>query len=348
MSSKKYADGITQAMNEAIKDKNTIIIGQGVSDYKGIFGTTLEAQKICKDRVVETPIAEESVTGICIGLALNGMYPINTHIRSDFVLLAFNQIVNHAAKYKYMFGGIFNVPMMIRMVIGRSWGQGAQHSQSIQSMLAHVPGLVVVMPSSPSSIISSYRYAREIHKGPVIMIEHRLMYDIEFQEINEGDLTIFGSRIVRTGEDVTIVATSIMVVEAKRAAKLLEKYNISLEIIDMHSISHPDVEMIKNSVKKTGRLIVADTSWKKYGVCSEVIRIVSEDETVKLKSSPITLGMADAPCPTAKALEDNYYPEVSDIIASVLKIAGKEEELKHIIPERNSMRDYYKEFKGPF
>ena len=186
-------------------------------------------------RVIETPLAEDSIAGICIGAALNGMYPVNTHIRADFALLIFNQLVNLAAKYKYMFGGRFNVPMMMRLVIGRSWGQGAQHSQSIQSLLAHIPGLVVVMPSSSKTIEWSYYEAINKYKGPVVMLEHRLLYEIEFddeEEITKVGLT--GSSIVRKGKDITIIATSIMVLEAKRAAKTLSRHNIEVEVIDLH------------------------------------------------------------------------------------------------------------------
>lgn len=132
-----YRDGLSVAMRSALSDHNkTIIIGQGVTDFKGIFDTLTGLHKEYPGRVIETPLSEDAVTGICIGAALNGLYPINTHIRADFGLLAANQIINMAAKYKYMFGGHFSVPMMVRMVIGRSWGQGAQHSQSLQSLFA--------------------------------------------------------------------------------------------------------------------------------------------------------------------------------------------------------------------
>ena len=175
----KYVEGISIAMNQALSEQdNTIIIGQGVTDFKAIFGTLEGLKSEHPDRIIETPISEESVLGFCVGAALNGAYPINTHIRADFSLLAFNQIINLAAKYKYMFGGLFSVPMLIRMVIGRSWGQGAQHSQSLQSLFSHIPGLHVIMPSHPKDIIELYRHARQNINGPTISLEHRLMYDL--------------------------------------------------------------------------------------------------------------------------------------------------------------------------
>lgn len=347
--SKTYKKAIASAMSEAMEaNKNTIIIGQGVTDFKGIFDTMIGFSEKYPDRIIETPLAEDSVAGICIGASLNGGYPINTHIRADFGLLIFNQLINLAAKYKYMFGGLFEVPCMFRMVIGRSWGQGAQHSQSLQSLMAHIPGLAVVMPADPNSIEESYRYAVQKHKGPVVMLEHRLLYELDFEDDdNKLSHPLFGSKLEREGEDITIVATSVMVLEAKRAAKHLEDSGISAEIINLHSISHPDKEMILKSVKKTGRLLVADTSWPEYGVCSEINRIINEHNPKILKSPTKSLGMVSTPCPTAKALEDMYYPDVHDIVkASACSVIGDENNIE--LPKKESMTDFYKHFKGPF
>ena len=340
MSSNTYRAALEVAMNEAMNNNpNTMIIGQGVADFKGLFGTTGGLAKKYPTRVIETPLAEDSIACICIGAALNGMYPINTHIRADFGLLVFNQLINLAAKYRYMFGGLFEVPMMMRMIIGRSWGQGAQH----------IPGLVVVMPASSRSIKASYDFAIKYHKGPVVMLEHRLMYELEF----EGEELIlqnplFGSILENVGTDVTVVATSVMVLEAKRAAKYLEDYGISVEIIDLHSISHPDIEMILESVKKTGKLLVADTSWAQYGVSAEINRIINERDTGVLKAPSISLGMQPAPCPTAKALEDLYYPDVHDLVNAIASLHSNNLNHSVPLPEKQSMTDYYKHFKGPF
>jgi acetoin:2,6-dichlorophenolindophenol oxidoreductase subunit beta len=350
MSTNTYRKALEVAMNKAMdENENTLIIGQGVADFKGLFGTTSGLAIKYPNRVIETPLAEDSIAGICIGASLNGMYPINTHIRADFGLLVFNQLINLAAKYKYMFGGLFEVPMMMRMIIGRSWGQGAQHSQSLQSLMAHIPGLVVVMPASPQSILESYDFAVNHHRGPVVMLEHRLMYEIEFEN-RKTNLSnpLMGSILEREGKDVTIVATSVMVLEAKRTADYLASNGISVEIIDLHSISHPDKKMITESVKKTGKLLVVDTSWTQFGVAAEINRIINESDPSILKSPSISLGMAQAPCPTAKALEDIYYPDVHDIVVEVLKLAGNPDKLQTTIPQKQSMTDFYKHFKGPF
>ena len=350
MSSNTYRAALEVAMNDAMDNNpNTMIIGQGVADFKGLCGTTGGLAKKYPTRVIETPLAEDSIAGICIGAALNGMYPINTHIRADFGLLVFNQLLNLAAKYRYMFGGLFEVPMMMRMIIGRSWGQGAQHSQSLQSLLAHIPGLVVIMPASSRSIKASYDFAINNHKGPVVMLEHRLMYELEFEgEELKLENPLFGSIQENIGTDVTVVATSVMVLESKRAAKYLEEFGISVEIIDLHSISHPDKEMILKSVKKTGKLLVADTSWSQYGVSAEINRIINESDPSLLKSPSISLGMQPAPCPTAKALEDLYYPDVHDLVNSIASLHFNDSNHKIPLPEKQSMTDFYKHFKGPF
>ena len=344
----KYREALAIAMAEAMEDPKTLLIGQGVTDFKGIWGTTTGLGKRFPGRVIEAPLSEDGIAGVCIGASLNGMYPINTHIRADFGLLIFNQLINLAAKYRYMFGGLFEVPMMFRMVIGRSWGQGAQHSQSFQSLLGHIPGLMVLMPSSPKSIIASYRHAREHHKGPVVMFEHRLMYELEFDnEDSEIILDPFASRIERIGSDLTIVATSVMVLEAVRAANYLSQFDINVEIIDLHSISHPDNELIFASVKKTGRLLVVDTSWLQYGVAAEMSRLIAERDPSILKCPIKSLGMQPAPCPTAKTLEDFYYPDVRDIVESVvLQVKGASHNVP--LPQKQAMTDFYKHFKGPF
>jgi len=346
-----YREALHASMDDALtRFPEVIIMGQGVDDHKGTFGSTSNlAEKHGNDRVFDIPLSEEGNTGIAIGASLNGVYPIQTHIRNDFSLLAMSQIVNTAAKYKYMYGGHFNVPFLMRMIIGRSWGQGAQHSQSLQSLFAHIPGLVVLMPSSADAVLESYNFAVEHYKGPVISIEHRLLYDYSYKsnynkDVVKGDA--FSSKLVRTGTDITIVATSIMVIEAQRVADYLAKeFDINCEIIDLHSISHYNKDMILQSVTKTGNLIIADTSWQAYGVCAEISRIVCEYDPRILKGPVVSLGMQPSPCPTTKKLEDLFYPDDYTFTKKIVEmVRGK----NHRLTIEKSLNETYKSFKGPF
>jgi acetoin:2,6-dichlorophenolindophenol oxidoreductase subunit beta len=349
-----YRDAILQTTRQAMSDRPEIIIlGQGANDFKGIFGSTRGlVEEFGEERVLDMPLAEEGMTGIALGAALNGLYPIITHIRTDFSLVAMNQMINLVAKYKYMFGGRFEVPMLIRMIIGRSWGQGAQHSQSPQSLFAHHPGLTVVMPSNAQSILESYPFFMSDYHSPVISIEHRLLYDINFHVNEPASATrdqILTSHQVREGKDITIVATSVMVLEATRAANhLAEVSDIDCEIIDLNCVSHPDKEMILNSVAKTGRLLIADTSWQAYGVSAEICRIVCEHNPSALKSPVVTMGMQPSPCPTAKALEDMFYPNLQTLTDAIARLVKGKTDHAVPLPSETSYADIYKRFKGPF
>ncbi|MFH1368237.1 MAG: transketolase C-terminal domain-containing protein [Elusimicrobiota bacterium] len=348
-----YREAIAQSMRSALKDNpKSIIYGLGVTDFTGIFGTTLNLEKeFGSDRVFDTPLSEESMTGFSVGAALNGIYPIHIYIRVDFLMLAMNQIVNSIAKYKYMYGELFDMPLLMRAIIGRSWGQGAQHSQSLQALFAHIPGLTVIMPSSAQSVIDNYSYAVNKYKSPVLSLEHRLLYDFSFnpEEGSKAANNPFTSHIVKPGKDVTIAATSFMVVEAKNAANFVkEKEGIDAEIIDLHCISHMDAQLLLESVRKTGRLIVADTGWPSFGVCSEVCRIISSCAPELLKKPVINISMAPVPCPTAKTLENYFYPDIGTLVDSIYKLVlGKERHGKEL-PSADLKRKLYKEFKGPF
>jgi acetoin:2,6-dichlorophenolindophenol oxidoreductase subunit beta len=349
----KYREALFECMDGAMAgNDDAFIIGQGVDDHKGIFGTTLGlAEKYGAGRVMDTPLAEEAITGISVGASLNGMYPIMTHIRADFMLLATNQIINLVAKYRYMFGGLFKVPMLIRAVVGRSWGQGAQHTQSLQSLFAHIPGLTVIMPSDSSAILSAYPHVINHLEAPVISFEHRLLYELDFTIDRQQIAAISNpltSRLKRTGSDVTVVATSIMVLEAERAAEHLATAGIECDVIDLNCISNPDTAMIISSVEKTGRLLIADTSWQAYGVAAEICRIICEQAPSALQAPVVTMGMSPAPCPTAKTLEDLYYPDLHDLCDAIGRLVSGSDQHGIDLPEKKPMTDTYKHFRGPF
>ncbi|MCG9875861.1 MAG: alpha-ketoacid dehydrogenase subunit beta [Leptospiraceae bacterium] len=344
-----YKNAIFQAMDSILAEKeNSIILGQGVTDPTSIFGTTKGlAEKYGESRVIDMPIMEEGMTGIGVGAALNGIYSIQTHIRVDFLILASNQLINMAAKYKYMFDGSFEVPMLIRAVVGRSWGQGPQHSQSLQSLFGHIPGLTVIMPSNANDALDGYIYAAKNHKGPVISIEHRLLYDLSFYRHKTENYS-FQTKIVQSGDSVTIVASSYMVQEAQRAADWVkEKHNISCEIIDVFNISNIDHDLIFTSIQKTGRLIVADTSWLPYGVCAEVSRGVLERDPSILKKKVINLGLQHTPTPTSHKLEKHFYPDMGSLVDSIYKLVFNESH-KESIPNEVYIKGLQSKFKGPF
>lgn len=317
-----------QAIGEAIdlcmaQDPNVYTVGLGVPDPKGVFGTTLGLQqKYGPSRVMDMPASENAMTGVAIGSALLGMRPIMVHQRLDFALLAVEQIVNQAAKWHYMFGGQSSVPMVTRMVIGRGWGQGPQHSQSLQAWFAHIPGLKVVMPSSPYDakglLISSIE-----DNNPVVFLEYRWLYNLT-GHVPEGiyRVPLGRARVAREGKDVTIAAISYMTVEALRAADMLSKDGIGAEVVDIRTLRPYDEETVLGSVRKTGRLIVADTAWKSAGFSAEIVARAAEDALSYLKCPPLRVALPDAPTPTTPALAGHYYPRAYHIAAAARSMFG--------------------------
>jgi pyruvate/2-oxoglutarate/acetoin dehydrogenase E1 component len=319
-----------EAIREAIdlcmaKDPTVYIIGLGVPDPKGIFGTTLGLQeKYGLLRVSDMPVSENAMTGVAIGSALTGMRPIMTHQRFDFVLLAMEQLVNQGANWHYMFGGLMRIPLVVRLIVGRGWGQGPQHSQTLQAWFAHIPGLKVVMPTTPYDskglLISSIE-----DDNPVIFIEHRWLHNT-LGQVPEGiyRVPLGKAKIVREGRDLTIVATSYMTLEAHTAAKQLAQEGVQAEIIDVLTLKPLDKSTIIESVSKTGRLMVVDTGWKTLGFAGEVIAIVVEESWEMLKCAPRRLALPDCPTPTSHALAKFYYPRAVDIVAIAKSMLGLE------------------------
>lgn len=317
-----------QAINEAIdlcmtNDPAVYIMGLGVPDPKGIFGSTLGLrEKYGSERVMDMPASENGMTGMAIGSALVGMRPIMTHQRIDFALLSIEQIVNQAANWHYMFGGQMSIPLVIRMIIGRGWGQGAQHSQSLQAWFAHVPGLKVVMPATPHDA-KGLLIASIEDNNPVIFIEHRWLYNIT-GHVPEGAyrVPLGRARVIMEGRDVTIAATSYMTVEALRAAEILAEGGVSAEVVDIRTLKPLDETLILESVHKTGHLIVADTGWKTVGFGAEVVARVAEDALGDLKSPPRRMALPDCPTPTTPALANHYYPRAVHIVATARRMLG--------------------------
>jgi pyruvate/2-oxoglutarate/acetoin dehydrogenase E1 component len=319
--SQALGEGIAQAMQ---KDPNIFMTGIAVDYASGIFGSTVEPMKRFPDRVFDSPAMENALTGIAIGAAAMGKRPILVHPRNDFMFLSFDMLINLAAKWKYMYGGnAGSVPIVVRAVIGKGWGQGASHSQSLQSVLAHFPGLNVVMPTFPQDAKGLMLSALQ-HDSPVIVLEHRTLYDTVGEVSEEPIATPIGkAAVVREGTDITIVATSFMTYEAVHAAQELQKERVSAEVIDLRSIRPLDEETILASVKKTGRLIVADTSWELCGVVSEVAALVAEKGFSSLRAPVRRIALANCPSPVSQPLEAAFYPTATTIAKAAMAILGK-------------------------
>lgn len=345
----KYFEALNEAQDLCMgKDPNVFLFGLGISDPVGIFGSTKNLyEKYGSKRVVDMPVSENAMTGVALGAALYGMRPVMTHLRLEFALLAIDQIVNQAAKWHYMFGGRASVPMVIRLIVGRGWGQGAQHSQSLHSWFAHIPGLKVILPSTPYDAKGLLIAAIE-DNNPVICIEHRWLYNLS-GEVPEGiyKVSLEEPNIIRQGKDVTIVASSYTTIEALEAASELEKEGINCEIIDLRTINPLNDEKIVQSVKKTGNLIVLDMGWRSGGFAAEIIARVVEKSGITLNHHPIRITLPDVPTPTSRALSNYYYPLPNDIANAAREIMGKPPKLYVVKPE-DFLDVPHLNFTGPF
>ncbi|MFC2049417.1 alpha-ketoacid dehydrogenase subunit beta [Chlamydiota bacterium] len=325
MADLKYAAAILQATDQLMElDPSVYIMGLGVPDPKGIFGTTLGLEKkYGSERVLDMPTSENGMTGIAIGSALVGMRPIMTHQRVDFFLLALDQLINNAAKWHYMFGGQLSVPLVIRLIIGRGWGQGPQHSQTLHSYFAHVPGLKVVMPSTPYDAKGLLVSAVQ-DNNPVVYIEHRWLHNVHGEVPPELYTVPIGkAKVISEGEDVTIIACSHMTLEAYKAAKFLREEGVSAEIVDLRSVKPLDKETILQSVRKTGRAIIADPDWKTCGFAAEIAAILAEEAFDALKAPPRRVTYPDSLSPTSWALSNHYYPTAKEIALTALEMTGR-------------------------
>ncbi len=343
-----YADAVREATEqEMARDSSVIVLGLGVDDPKPIYETTRGlAARFGSDRVFNTPLSEEGMTGVAIGAALAGLRPVHVHIRMDFVLLAMNQLINIAAKARYMYGGAVSVPIVVRSIIGKSWGQGAQHSQGLYSFFMHVPGLRVVAPSTPydakGALIQSIR-----DDNPVMFVEHRLLHSLEGVVPETPYAVPLGkARVLAPGDDVTIVGISYMAVEALRARAHLAKAGVSAEVIDPVWLSPLDLDALEASVRRTRRLIVVDCGWVTCGAGAEIVAALVERVQGDVSLRVRRLGFEPVVCPTTKPLEDLFYPNARSIASEAYALVhGVKPDAW--VPEDSGVQPSV-EFKGPF
>lgn len=325
-------------------DPSVFIFGLDVSDHKRIFGSTQGlVERFGPKRCFGTPLSEDAMTGVALGAAISGLRPVHVHIRADFILLGMNQVANMISNLRYMSGGKLCVPLVIRAIIGRGWGQSAQHSKSLHGIFAHLPGLKVVLPTTPQDAYSLLRSAIR-DDNPVIFLEHRWLYDITGEVDDEQVIPLGVPTVCRSGDALTVVCTSWMNVEALKAAEVLARRGIELEVVDVRTVSPLEEEVIVASVKKTRNCIVADYDWVFCGFGAELAALISHRCFGFLERPVERLGFAHVPCPTTRPLENLFYPSAVNIIRTVEKMLGLEE----TDLSSESFYGHEQRFEGPF
>ncbi len=344
-----------QAINEALaimgeRDPNVILMGQGIDDKGAFYGTTAGLQEIYKNRLIETPVSENAMVGVAIGLAMSGKRPVIQFHRVEFALLAMEQIINNAAKIHYISNGQHKCPIVIRLVVGRGWGQGPSHSQSLESLFSYIPGLKVLMPTFPSDYKGMLISAIE-DDNPVIIIENRWTHYVKgYVPPGYYKHDIEKPKKQRTGGHLTIVSSAYSTLDALKASDALADIGIMTEVFDLRVTRPLELTYIEESVRKTGHLLTIDTGYKTLGIGAEIVSQITERCFSHLKAAPIRIGLPDHPIPSSKGYLEELYPDARKIIVSVcemLKISSepallalKEENLPLDVPNPA--------FQGPF
>jgi len=314
------------AVNEAIaeemrNDKTILLMGEDVAEagtpFKVLSGLV---EEFGTDRIIDTPISEPGFVGMAVGAAMTGARPIVDIMFGDFIFLVMDQLANQAAKQHYMSGGKLNVPMVIRTNMGATRRSAAQHSQSLQAIVAHIPGVKVLMPSTPYEVKGLLKAAIR-DDNPVVIFEDKLSYQMKGMVPEEEYIIPLGqANILQAGNDITLVATSSMVQVCEEAAEVLRSKNISAEIIDVRSIVPLDEQTIVDSVKKTSRVIVVDEGHQSYGITSEIVSRISEQAFYYLDAPPTRIGAMDVPIPFSPALEDLTVPTSKQVVDKAIDL----------------------------
>ena len=342
-----YSESIKEALEQTLaRDKKVIIMGLGVDDPKGVFGTTLNIHKKYRKNIFDLPTSENSFTGFGLGLAISKFKPIIVHQRVEFSLLSIEQIFNQISKWNYMSGGKVNVPMVIRLIIGKGWGQGPQHSQSLETIFAHMPGLKVVCPSNATDakgmLISSIK-----DPDPVIFFEHRWLHSIKDRVPKKYYFTkINKAKIIKKGKAITVISFSYALIEALRAVKFLKKMNVNCELIDLRSLRPIDKKTIIRSVNKTKKALIVDNGWTTNGVSAEISSIINENIEKKIVVKRI--GLSNTPIPSTPSLAKYCYPNEIDVIKNICKILKKDISKMTMPKIRKNLDQPDLNFKGPF
>jgi pyruvate dehydrogenase E1 component beta subunit len=319
-----YREALNEALHEEMaRDESVIVLGEEVALYEGAYKVTKGLLgRFGERRVKDTPIAEEVIAGAAIGAAMGGLRPIAEMMTWNFAILAFDQILNHAAKIRYMFGGQVTLPLVVRGPQGGGKQLGAQHSQSVETWLVHCPGLKVVTPATCADAKGLLKTAVR-DDNPVMFLEHEVLYNAK-GEVPSGELTVpFGeARVVHPGQDATIVTYSLMVLKALRAAEELSAQGIEAEVIDLRTLVPLDMETVLASVRKTNRALVVQEGWPVCGMASEIAARIQEEAFDDLDAPVRRLTGKPVPMPYNKKLEAQAIPQVADIVAEVKRLVG--------------------------
>jgi len=346
-----FAEAIRDGLRVALAvDPGVICFGLGVDDPKGVFGTTLGLHReFGPERVFDMPTSENAMTGVAVGAALNGLRPVLTHQRLDFALLSIDQLVNNAAKWHFMFGGRRGVPMTVRMILGRGWGQGPTHSQNLQAWFAHVPGLKVVMPTSAADakglLLSSI-----FDENPVVFLEHRWLHNLK-GDVPSGDhrVPLGRARQVREGDAATVVATSYMTVEAAHAVDHLSAQGVTCDLIDLRTVRPLDWPTLEASIRRTGRLLALDSGFTTGGIAAEIVARTATECWRHLAAAPRRLAAPDVPEATSPALTKGYHVRAEHVARAIAELVGRTLECDSLAQRRTHPHDVPGDwFSGPF
>lgn len=314
-----YAKAILEATDQAMGlSPEVIVLGQLVDTQSGIFGTTTGlVKKYGPDRVQDFPVSENLMTATAMGAALTGMRPVLCHQRLDFMVYSLDAIVNWLGLWRFKSNMKSAMPVTIRTIVGKGWGQGPQHSKNLQTWFAHIPGIRVAVPATAYDA-KGLMLEAILGETPTIFVEGRGLYSMTDEVPEQPYRVRFGQAAVRReGKDATVVAVGLMVPLALRAAAILEKEEISIEVVDPRTIAPLDRKTICDSAFKTRRLVVADGTWHSFGSASEIITSVVENLGDKLQAKPVRVTLPDSHTPMSRALEPEYYPDENDIVAAV-------------------------------
>ena len=327
MAELRYREALGAALREELKrDERVVLLGEDIGVFGGAFKVTAGLlEEFGERRVRDTPISENTIVGIGVGAAMSGLRPVVELMTINFALLAFDQIVNHAAHIRYMFGGQVSVPLVIRMPQGAGHQLGPTHSHCLEAMFLHVPGLLVAVPSTPADAKGLLKTAIR-DENPVIFIEHESLYGIRGEVPEDDEETVdFGhARIAREGSDVTIVGVSRMALTAERAAETLaQEHGVEAEVIDPRTLRPLDLDTILASVRKTNRCVVVEEGWPHGGVGANLAALIAEHAFDDLDAPVARVSGADVPMPYSKPLEDIAFPHEPQIIEAALATLGK-------------------------